>query len=84
MSGIKHHYPIIRQHQKRRVIMVIRLEPRTYQYLHLLTSHKIVLHSFDITVYVDVTNIRFANIFLTIFMMDGSRIRKPTPGPFGR
>src|SRR5690606_26654218 len=82
MSRIKDHHPIVRKYQKRWVVMVIRLKPGTYQYLHLFVLYKIVLHRFDITMHINITDVCFSDFLLRVFLMNSSWIRKPTPSTF--
>ena len=83
MARIKDHDPFVRQYQKRRIIMVIRLKIRADQHLILPLLFKVILHSFNIAMYINITDICPVYRTFFIFIMQSPRIGKPAPGSFG-
>ena len=83
MPGIKNHNPFVRQYQKRRIIVIIRLKIGTNQYLVLSFLFKVILHRFNIAVYINIADICLVYCTFFILIMQRTRISEPTPGSFG-
>lgn len=64
--------------------MIVRLKVGTNQYFIVFTGNKIVLSCFNITMHINVPNIRTVDGTCGIFIMKCARIGKPTPGTFLR
>ena len=62
--------------------MIVRLKIRTDQYFFLFLLLKVILHRLYITMNIDVTDICLIYSSLLVFIMQGSRIGKPTPSSF--
>ena len=84
MARIEYHDTLIRQYQESRVIMIIRLEAGTDKDFFLLLFMKIILHGFYISMSINVADIGSVYTAIFTFIMQGTRIGKPTPGTFIR
>ena len=82
MARIEYHDTFVRQYQKRRVVMVVRLEVRTYQHLRPPPLQKIILHSLHSPMHVDITDITAVYRAAFILIMQRTRVGKPTPCAF--
>ena len=82
MPRIENHNSPVRQYQKSRIIMIIRLKVRTNQHFFSFTRQEIILYGFNIPVHIYIPNITSVYISRWTFIMNSTRISKPTPSPF--
>ena len=57
VPGIDDEHPLVRQHQERGIVMVVRLKGRTDKHLAALTRQEIDLHGTDVPVHVNVSHV---------------------------
>ena len=79
MACVENHDAFVRQSEKSRVVVVIRLEDAAHQHVTPLVVHKIHLRCLDGSVYVDVTDVSSVDTPVSTCVMHGTWVSKPTP-----
>ena len=82
MPRIEYHDTFVRQYQKRRIVMVIRLEIRAYQHFRPPSLQKVILNGLHSPMHVNITDITAVYRTACILIMQRTRVGKPAPCAF--
>ena len=82
VARVEDHHALVRQHDERRVVVVVGLEVAADEYLRLATRQPVVLCSLHVAMHVDVAEIGGVDGAGSVLVVERARVGKPAPGSF--
>ena len=79
MPRVEHHDSFVRKDKECGVVMVVRLEAGTDEYFFAFIPDEVVLHGFDVSMYVDVSYVSGVDAAVSVFIVQSPWVGKPTP-----
>ena len=83
VARVEDHHTLVGQDDEGGVVVVVGLKTRAHENVCLALFQPVVLRRFDIAVHINISDVGHLDGAGSIFIVCGTRIGKPAPGPLG-